>query len=384
MSLPVLAHVYLDQGILVLKQELGHGLGELGFANATRAEEDEATDGTPRVLQPRARPANRVRDGSDCLILANNPLAQMLLHVQQARRLGLLQATDGDASPHSDDLGDVVFVYDFIKAMIPLPGSPFGGEFRPLLQTFAPELRGMLILAILASFLFLGSQAYQLKPKLLQVRGETVNGDAQPGPRLVNEVNRLVGQMPILHITVREPRGRDQGLIKKGHLVVLLVAILDPPEHLYRLFDAGLIYVNGGKTTLEGTVPFNALAILVQRRSTDAMQLAARQRWLHHVRRVDGSLCRSRSDHRVQLIDEKYDLPFGLLNFFESGFEALLKLAAEPRPRQHGAQIERYQPLVHQGLRHIPRYDLLREAFDDGRLANSRLANEHRVVLGAA
>ena len=36
-----------------------------------------------------------------------------------------------------------------------------------------------------------------------------------------------------------------------------------------------------------------------------------------------------------------------------------------------------------QRLGHVTRHDLLRQTFDDGGLADARLADQHRVVLGA-
>jgi hypothetical protein len=57
--LHVLGHVEVDQRVLVAEQELGEGLRELGLADARRAEEDERAGGTLRVLQARARAADR-------------------------------------------------------------------------------------------------------------------------------------------------------------------------------------------------------------------------------------------------------------------------------------------------------------------------------------
>jgi hypothetical protein len=40
--------------------------------------------------------------------------------------------------------------------------------------------------------------------------------------------------------------------------------------------------------------------------------------------------------------------------------------------------------LVGQERRHVAIGDLLRQAFDDGRLPHARLADQHRIILGAA
>ena len=48
-----LAHVELDERVLVAEQELGERLGQLGLTDAGRAGEDERAAGTLRVLQAR-------------------------------------------------------------------------------------------------------------------------------------------------------------------------------------------------------------------------------------------------------------------------------------------------------------------------------------------
>ena len=56
---------------------------------------------------------------------------------------------------------------------------------------------------------------------------------------------------------------------------------------------------------LEGGVALDVLAVLVERGRADALQLAARQRRLEDVGRVDRALGRAGADERVQLVDEQ-------------------------------------------------------------------------------
>ena len=60
--LHVLAHVDADHRVLVVEQELGQRPGQLGLADAGRAEEDEGADRPVRVLQPGPGAADRVGD----------------------------------------------------------------------------------------------------------------------------------------------------------------------------------------------------------------------------------------------------------------------------------------------------------------------------------
>jgi hypothetical protein len=71
-------------------------------------------------------------------------------------------------------------------------------------------------------------------------------------------------------------------------------------------------------------------------------------------------------------------------DFLEHGLEALLELAAEFGAGDQRAHVERDDALVLQALRDVAADDALRQPFDDGGLADARLADQHRIVLGAA
>ena len=72
------------------------------------------------------------------------------------------------------------------------------------------------------------------------------------------------------------------------------------------------------------------------------------------------------------------------LDLLQDGLQPLLELAAVFRTGDHRTQVERQQLLVLQRLRHVAVDDAQREALDDRGLAHAGLADQHRVVLGAA
>src|ERR1019366_1962715 len=94
MLLHVFAHVEVDQSVLIVKEELGQGLGEFGLAHAGRSEEDERTAGTFGVLQPRAGAANGATQRGNRFVLADDALVEFVLHAQQLRSLFLREAVD--------------------------------------------------------------------------------------------------------------------------------------------------------------------------------------------------------------------------------------------------------------------------------------------------
>ena len=106
--LHVLRHVDADHRVLVAEQELGERARQLGLADARRAEEDERAGRPLRVLQARARAADRLRDDLDRLVLADDALVELVLHAHQLLRLGLGELEDRDAGPHRDDVGDLL------------------------------------------------------------------------------------------------------------------------------------------------------------------------------------------------------------------------------------------------------------------------------------
>jgi len=86
---------------------------------------------------------------------------------------------------------------------------------------------------------------------------------------------------------------------------------------------------------------------------------------------------------RVQLVQEQ-DHVLGLADLLHHRLQPLLELAAILRAGHEGAEVELQEPLVHEDVGHVVRDDLLREPSNDGRLADARLADQHRVVLRAA
>ena len=92
---------------------------------------------------------------------------------------------------------------------------------------------------------------------------------------------------------------------------------------------------------------------------------------------------RPRPDQRVQLVDEDDDVRV-VGQFLHDRLEAFFELTAILRARDDERDVERENPLVRQEVRDVAEDDLLRQAFDDGGLADARLADEHGVVLRPA
>ena len=309
---------------------------------------------------------------------------ELVLHAQQLGGLFLGELVDGDARPHREHLGDGFFV-DLVEQVdtgrldLGLHAFLLTEEFL-LAIAQAPGL--FEVLGLDGLFLLLGDLG-DLVLDLFEVRRRFHALEAQPRAGLVDEVDRLVGQVPVGDVPVGEVGRRDQRLVGDGHTMVLFVAIAQTLEDLDgvwhgRLFDNDLL-----EPTLECRVLLEVLAILVEGGGTDGLKLASGEHGLEDRGSVDRALGGSCANECVELVDEQDDVA-ARLYLFEDLLEALLEVASVARPCDESAEVERVELLVLERFGNIVVGDGLSEAFDDGCLADAGLAHQHGVVLGSA
>ncbi len=89
------------------------------------------------------------------------------------------------------------------------------------------------------------------------------------------------------------------------------------------------------------------------------------------------------ADDGVQLVDEQNHVAAGGFDFAEHGLEPVFEFAAIFGAGDQRAHVERDDAFVLQALRHVALHDAQGQPFGDGRLADARLADQHRIVLRA-
>ena len=213
---------------------------------------------------------------------------------------------------------------------------------------------------------------------------QRVDLDAQLRGRLVDEVDRLVGQEAARDVAIGQHRRADERRVLDAHAVVHLVALLESAQDADRVLDRRLADVHLLEAPLERRILLDVLAVLVERGRADHAQLAAGEHRLDHVAGVHRSLGAAGADDRVELVDEGDDLALGVGDLLQHRLEPLLELAAVLRAGEHRRDVERDQPLALESFRHVAVGDARSEPLDDRRLADAGLADQHRVVLRAA
>ena len=267
---------------------------------------------------------------------------------------------------------------------------PFCLEFRflgvelLLLRNKSGELFFRCLVRLLFQSLLLDVELEDLAPNLVKRCGHGLDLRAQLCRGLIDEVDCLIRQEAVGDVAIRERCRCDECRVADADAVMHLVAILESAQNRNRVLHARLADHDRLEAALERRVFLDVLAVLVQCRCTDAAQLAARKERLQEVARIHRALGGTRADDRMHLVDEEENLPLGLCNLVEYRLEAFLKLTAEFRARDECAHVERVERLVLQRLGHIPRYDAAGKPFDNRRLADARLADQHWVVLRAA
>ncbi len=126
------------------------------------------------------------------------------------------------------------------------------------------------------------------------------------------------------------------------------------------------------------------LAVLVEGRRADRVELAPGEHRLQEIRGVHRAFGRAGADDGVELVDEEDHRALGVLDLLEDGLQALLELAPELRTGDERPEVERDDALVLQRLGDVAPDDPLGEALGDRRLADTGLADEDRVVLRPA
>ncbi len=207
------------------------------------------------------------------------------------------------------------------------------------------ERRGLLVFLRVDGAVLLARDPVELLLGLAQ--GRRSGGVAQPDAagRLVDQIDRLVGQVAVGDVADREVHGGLDGGVRDRDLVVLLVALPDPHQDVHRLLERRLLDHDRLEAPLQGRVALDVLAVLVQRGGADALQLAAGQRRLEDVGGVDRALGRAGADERVQLVDEE-DRVVGAAQLLDDLLEALLELAAVLGAGHERADVERQDALV--------------------------------------
>ena len=231
--------------------------------------------------------------------------------------------------------------------------------------------------------------SYAVSGLAVAVAGALVRGPGVLGvqlaarARLVDHVDRLVGQAPVVDVHRGQFGRAAQRRRAVAHAVELLVAVAQAAQDQHgvrhrRLGDHDLL-----EAARQCVVLLEVAAVLLEGGGADAAQVAAAE---HRLENVGGIHRPARggpgADYGVNLVDEQDGIaPFA--QRADHPLEALLEVAAELGAGEQGAEIEADDAGVAECRRDRALGDAQRDPFHDGGLADAGVADQHGAVLVA-
>ena len=199
----------------------------------------------------------------------------------------------------------------------------------------------------------------------------------------VDHVDYFVREFPVVQIAAGQVHRRADTSVRVFDFVVDLESRSQAFDDLDCLFRSRLIDVDLLKSSREGAVLFKVLSVFLVRCRTETPQISILERRLEKVRCVHrAAASRARAHDGVNFVDEKDGASLSF-KFRDHAVESLLEVSAIPRAGEEGAHFQRINHRLRQWRRRLAFHDLLRYAFRDRGLADTRIAHEQRVVLVA-
>ncbi len=124
------------------------------------------------------------------------------------------------------------------------------------------------------------------------------------GSRLIDQVDRLVGQPAVVQVALREVDRRRQRLIRYHNAVMMLIERPDSFQYLNGLLRRRFLDRHRLEAPLQSRVLLDIFPVFVGGRRADQLNLASRERRLQDIGGVERSLRAAGPDDRVQLVDK--------------------------------------------------------------------------------
>ncbi len=118
------------------------------------------------------------------------------------------------------------------------------------------------------------------------------------------------------------------------------VLFFQPTQNGNRIFHARFTDQYFLETPLQSRIFFDILAVFIQRRRADAMQLTACQRRFEHIACVHCAFGLARADHSMNFIDKQNNLAFLFGQIRQHRLQALFKFTPVLGARQQRTHIQ--------------------------------------------
>src|SRR5690606_34465180 len=338
-------------------------------------------DGSSRVLEAGTGPADGTRELFDGFILTDDSLLECILHLEELLLLGLRDLVDRNSGHHGHYLRNVFLrnVVDLgLGLALPLLLGFF--EFFLKLLLLVTQARGFLEALALDDPVLLFADLFNLLFEVHDLLRNADIGKVNASTGLVHDVDRFVRKESIRDVAIAQFDGKLDGLVRVADVVVLLIMGFDVAQNVDRLFGRRWIDDDLLEAAIESTIFLDVLAIFVERSGADALDRSTCESGLEHVGGIQATGGSARPDDGMQFVDEEDDVR-ALLELVHHGLHTLLELSAVFCAGHKGRKVQRNDSFVIEDSADLPLDDPHGKSLGDGCLADSRFADEYRVVL---
>src|SRR6185437_5510130 len=201
---------------------------------------------------------------------------------------------------------------------------------------------------------------------------------------LVDDVDSLVGHVPLVDMTRSKLSGGLQRIHGVGNAVMLLEPRLQTHQNLDGLGHRRHHDIDLMEASRERVVLLEDAAIFLIGRRADAPDLTIGEHRFDEVGSIhDTTRCGTRADDGVDLIDEQNRARL-FLQLGDDTLQTLLEITAIFRTRNQSAHVQSVDRAVGKHLRHFALDNEPRETFGDRGLTDTSLTDVERIVLTAA
>ena len=194
--------------------------------------------------------------------------------------------------------------------------------------------------------------------------------DMNPRTCLVQNIYGLVRQMPVAHIANTQIYTCFYCFRRINYVVVLFILVANIVQNLHTLFGCCWFNHNHLKTTLQGTVFFNILAIFIQGSSSYTLNFASGQSRLEHIAGIQRTAGTTGTYNGMYFINEEDNI-IGFFQFHHQGLHSLFKLATVFGSGHHAGNIKAHYTLIEQHTANFTLYNAQGKAFGYGGLTHT-------------
>ena len=198
--------------------------------------------------------------------------------------------------------------------------------------------------------------------------------------RLINKVNCLIRQKPVIDISHRKTNCRLKCLVTNRNLMIILVSLPQPLQHIQSLRTRRLFNHNRLEPSLQRSIFLQVFAVFLPCSCTDYLKFSSCQCRFQNIGRIDRTLRATSTDYCMKFINEEENIstPHCLT---DKSFHSLFKLAAVFGAGYHSGKVYCNDLFAKHRLRHTSLFNSRRKPFRNRCLTHSRLTYQARIIL---